>query len=589
MKKTVILCLLMPLAVCFAQKDVLVDIHKIYPEEMEVAGFELNRDQDVQVEAVGLSYRGRRYDFMLGTAWILNAETREVVWELPAAETEPERGEDLQEFSGKVSLTKGKYEVYYSAFPHYRYQGDWDDHGDHWTGRRRGWQGWVGDIFDGRWRDGDRYYDEFEDAFKEFKIIVKGNGKKLDRDAITKAQDDLRDKAVISIHASRDDVYENQGFILKKPVELEIYAIGEANRDGNYDYGLIVNTKTRERVWQLTYRDSDPAGGARKNRMSKETISLPAGTYVATFIADDSHSPWEWNSPPPYDPAFWGLTIRTKNPSMKKHIKKYDYEGYQIENAIIDFTGLRDDEFVTKGFTLKKSMDLRIYALGEGRDREMFDYGWIVDAKTHKKVWEMDYRDTEHAGGGKKNRVFDDVIRFEKGSYIAYFVTDDSHSFRRWNTSPPYDQEHWGLTVVPTDEKFNPKDVTEFKESDDKSALARIVRVRDYEQERARFRLKKDSDVRVYALGEGQNRTMYDYGWIENAETGRVVWEMTYRRTDHAGGARKNRMSDEVISLKKGEYIVFYETDDSHSYGDWNASPPYDPQSWGITLYKVED
>ena len=82
---------------------------------------------------------------------------------------------------------------------------------------------------------------------------------------------------------------------------------------------------------------------------------------------------------------------------------------------------------------------------------------------------------------------------------------------------------------------------------------------------------------------------MHDYGWIENAETGRVVWEMSYRRTDHAGGARKNRLSDEVISLKKGEYIVFYETDDSHSFGDWNASPPYDPQSWGITIYKVED
>jgi len=52
MKKVIVLFILMPLAVCFAQKDVLVDIHKIYPEEMEVAGFELSRDQDVQVEAV---------------------------------------------------------------------------------------------------------------------------------------------------------------------------------------------------------------------------------------------------------------------------------------------------------------------------------------------------------------------------------------------------------------------------------------------------------------------------------------------------------------------------------------------------------
>ncbi len=91
MKKAIVLFMLMPLVVCFAQKDVLVDIHNVYPEEMEVAGFELSRDQDVQVEAVGLFYRARRYDFMLGTAWILNAETREVVWELPQAETRPRR------------------------------------------------------------------------------------------------------------------------------------------------------------------------------------------------------------------------------------------------------------------------------------------------------------------------------------------------------------------------------------------------------------------------------------------------------------------------------------------------------------------
>jgi len=38
-----------------------------------------------------------------------------------------------------------------------------------------------------------------------------------------------------------------------------------------------------------------------------------------------------------------------------------------------------------KGFGLKKSMDLIIYAIGEGSRGEMHDYGWIVDAKTHKK------------------------------------------------------------------------------------------------------------------------------------------------------------------------------------------------------------
>ncbi|NIR48810.1 hypothetical protein GWO43_10285 [candidate division KSB1 bacterium] len=553
-------------------------------------GFELDRDQDVQIEAVGLHYQSQSRDFILGNTWILNSETREVVWELPPTEEEPKDERDIQKFNEKVSLSKGKYEVYYASFPYYQWiDDDWDrdyDWDDRWN-RRRGWHGWMSRIFDGRW--GDWYYDEFRDAFREFKAVVKGLGKKLSRDEIRKSQEAFRKKAVVAIPITRDDRYETQGFVVEKPMEVQIYALGEARRDGNFDYGLILNTNTLERVWQLTYRDSEHAGGAQKNRMSRESISLPAGTYVAYYISDDSHSPWEWNAPPPYDPEFWGLAILAKNPDMKKHVKKYDYDGYQIENAIVDFIRLRDDEFRSKGFTLKKPANLRVYAIGEGRDGDMFDYGWIVDAKTHERVWEMDYYKTEHAGGGRKNRIVDDVVKFEKGSYIAYFVTDGSHSYRRWNTSPPWDQEHWGMTIVPAEEDFDLDNVTDYEESEDENVLAKIVRVRDHDFERARFSLDNDSKVRIYAIGEGKPGRMYDYGWIEDAESGRVVWEMSYRKTDHAGGARKNRLYNQVISLEAGEYIVFYETDDSHSFNDWNASPPYDPINWGITVYRVVD
>jgi hypothetical protein len=81
---------------------------------------------------------------------------------------------------------------------------------------------------------------------------------------------------------------------------------------------------------------------------------------------------------------------------------------------------------------------------------------------------------------------------------------------------------------------------------------------------------------------------MYDYGWIENAKTKKVVWEMTYRKTDPAGGARKNRMFDDTIMLDKGEYIVYFVTDGSHSFKDWNAARPRDPSHWGITIREVK-
>ena len=77
---------------------------------------------------------------------------------------------------------------------------------------------------------------------------------------------------------------------------------------------------------------------------------------------------------------------------------------------------------------------------------------------------------------------------------------------------------------------------------------------------------------------------MYDVAWIEDRDSGRVVWEMTYRTTEHGGGAEKNRMYSGSAVLPAGEYILHYETDGSHSYEDWNSSPPDSPESWGVIL-----
>ena len=81
---------------------------------------------------------------------------------------------------------------------------------------------------------------------------------------------------------------------------------------------------------------------------------------------------------------------------------------------------------------------------------------------------------------------------------------------------------------------------------------------------------------------------MSDYGWIENRNTGDVVWEMTYRKTKHAGGAEKNREVNQVILLDKGEYVAFFASDDSHSLNNWNADPPTVPSYWGLHITRLE-
>jgi len=570
------LATLMTFLPCYAQ-NILTEIKDILPKEIKVEGFRLHRNQEVEIEAVG--FRPRKHGAILSQAWILNAETRDLVWELEDANVN-NRGRRLAEFDDQVSLPKGSYEVYYSTFRHSRF------------GNKEG----LGDFIERMFREifnedeEDEYedYEEHRRDWKECKIVVRGNGTRCKKNEIEEFRNVFNENAFVSMIGLRDDVYLQKGFQVDKTVDIQIYALGEARRDGTFDYGWIMNTETHEKVWKFNYLDSAPAGGGKKNRYIDETITLQPGQYVAFFVTDDSHSYGRWNDAPPYDPSFWGLTVKPVNPSDSKYVKDYDFERVSEKNVIVKINRLRDNEFKSEGFTCKKALKVHIYAIGEGQRREMFDYGWIVDAKSHKKIWEMNFRNTEHAGGGDKNRLFDDHIKLKKGSYIVYYVTDGSHSYWDWNTAAPHDQENWGITLSVADADFKSGDISEYNEKRDSNILAKIVRVRDYEQERERFTLQKDSEVRIYAIGEGDQGTMYDYGWIEDADTRQVVWEMTYRRTEHAGGGSKNRLFDDTIFLEKGDYIVYYETDGSHSFSEWNTAQPYDPMNWGITISLVD-
>jgi len=554
-------------SIAAAQETTLVEIRDIDPQGHVINGFRLSEDQMVKIEAVGA---GGYRDEVMANAWILHSQSRKVVWNLEDANTS-RLSRELRLAEETIKLAKGEYEACYAFYPNYYY-----------SNGRRG----VGEVMGYIWNElFEKDYSYNRSAYKDLKFVIRGKGERLSNQQTEVLQRRFGDDALVALHGLWDDRYERKGFTLEQPLDLHIYAIGEANDDEEYDYGWITNTKTREKVWIFKYRDTDPAGGARKNRIADEVISLPAGSYAAFFVTDDSHSDGKWNSPPPYDPAYWGLTIRVKDESKKQFAKAYDYQDIFSQNVIVELTRLRDDDMRSKGFSLKQPANLRIYAIGEGRDGEMFDYGWIVDAKTHRKIWEMDYYKTEHAGGASKNRMFDGAVKFDKGSYIAYFVTDGSHSFMDWNSSRPYDAERWGLTISAEDADFSPADVGEYEPADDKSVIARLVNMRDDEKRRVKFKLEKDAVVRVLAIGEGRDGEMFDYGWIEDNDTGKTVWEMTYRRTEHAGGGKKNRLINETISLKAGEYTVYYESDGSHSFNDWNDDPPYDPYNWGITVY----
>jgi hypothetical protein len=262
------------------------------------------------------------------------------------------------------------------------------------------------------------------------------------------------------------------------------------------------------------------------------------------------------------------------------------------DEALIELTRVRDGEFHEQSFRLSAETRLHVYAIGEMSNsrKEFADYGAIQDAATGDVVWEMTFRNTDHAGGADKNRMFDGIVTLAAGMYTAFYVTDGSHAYGGWNASPPFDRRSYGLSIYPAGDSRPPG--FELVSGQDLLAgtdvLARVIRVGDDERRRARFTLDKDGWVHIYALGEGSDGRMYDYAYIIDLDRDRDVWEMTYRRTDRAGGAKKNRLYDDEIKLSAGEYEVVYESDGSHSFDRWNASPPKDPLNWGVTVSRAD-
>jgi hypothetical protein len=562
-----------------AQSSTLIRMKDLAPGEMRVEGFTLDESARLQIEAVGAEAGDGKslirralvnFDLMSederpwqGNAWILDARTRRVVWELRASDTDTERG-PVRSFDGTVRLGPGTYEVYYASYP----------------------ESWRAQQYT---RSEDRSWFErlrADDLHEKFSLTIEGEGRRLSRTELARAREEFSGNAVVSLTRVAASRSETQGFMLDRAMDLEVYAVGEARPDNMFDHGWIVNADTRERVWQMRFDDTEPAGGADKNRLERNRVRLPAGRYAAIFVTDDSHDPRQWNSPPPFDPSFYGLTLRVRNASDKQHVQLFEYETAPSGTPVVALTKLVDSDTKSAGFSLSRAADVRVYAIGEGSGNQMSDYGWIMDAETRERVWSMRRQDTEHAGGADKNRLVDRVIHLDPGNYIVYFVTDDSHSYEDWNAAPPLDSEHWGITIYPARDA----DRSAFASYDprrDSRIIAELVGVRDDEHKQRRFSLSRDTEIRVQALGEGSGGEMYDYAWIEDAR-GRRVWTMRYDETEHAGGAEKNRMVSRVLRLEEGEYTLHYRTDDSHAFGAWNSDPPHDPSRWGVTLLQRE-
>lgn len=571
-----------------AQSQTIVDIENLTPREHRMSAFVLAAPQELTIQAVGAEpwpdrlrsrdderWQEDEQTTWPAAAWILDARTRAVVWDLRAADTRRESN-GLRRFSGTVRLPAGTYEAHYGSYPAAVVSFD---------GSNINLSNFEDVVRMGRRAKYGGPYVE-KGLYKEFGLTISGLGKAASSQELSAAQAVFTSSAIATVAPDRN-ASARSGFELTRSTDVEIYAIGELSPKEEHDYGWIINADTHQRVWLMTYDDTDPAGGAAKNRMAHETLRLKPGRYVAYFVNDDSHNPEEWNRVPPTDPEFWGLTLRVRDRAARAAVKPFEYQPVPEGQTIVSMIGVGDDETRSEGFVLKRPMEVRIYAIGEGTN-SMVDYAWIFDAEHHKRVWTMGLDNTVHAGGGEKNRLFDGTVQLVPGSYIVYYRSDGSHSASDWNTAPPAEAKYYGVSVFPASGRLNRADIGPYERAGrgDGVALVELTRMGDNENARKTFRLDAETKLRIYALGEGRSSEMYDYGRIEDS-SGRTVWQMLFDETEPAGGSEKNRMFDGVITLPAGAYVLCYNSDGSHSHSGWNDDAPDDPDSWGIAVFRM--
>jgi hypothetical protein len=121
-------------------------------------------------------------------------------------------------------------------------------------------------------------------------------------------------------------------------------------------------------------------------------------------------------------------------------------EKFNKDSLVTEIAEITDSANEINEFILVEDSEILILSIGEGFGNRMYDYGWIENAATGDTLWKMTMEKTGHAGGANKNRIVDTSIKLKRGHYKLHYISDESHSFNRWNATPP-DFAFYGIAL----------------------------------------------------------------------------------------------------------------------------------------------
>lgn len=377
---------------------------------------------------------------------------------------------------------------------------------------------------------------------------------------------------------------EHDAFELEQAAEVAVKATGSFMAEGSTQlatYGWIVRREDRKMVWKMEPGMAEQ--GRRTAATVRDTFELDAGIYDVYFSSygDERDSSNRWRN----DQDQWQFVLRVTDESVYARTLERQYLDHVAKDAsdlVWTSAPVRNNSQEEFLFEVNKPTPVKIYAVGEIAS-EQLDYGWLEDAATGERVWEMNRNNTNHAGGLERNRSFDGVALLKPGAYRAAFVSNRRHAHYDWSGHPPYDPAGWGLTLRAAE------GVSEFDPWTSRTPLISMTRVRDDAEHQQRFEVFEPVKVVAYGVGEMMRDEAYDYAILEKEEATRKerIWEMSYDASAHAGGGDKNRLEVAFLRLEPGVYTLRYKSDGSHSYEYWNVEEPDYPERWGVTLFPV--
>src|SRR5262249_53832216 len=232
------------------------------------------------------------------------------------------------------------------------------------------------------------------------------------------------------VHGLEPREIKVEAFTMSGPQDLRIAAVGEEGDRNSTTFtwvramwtgreeprepwagnAWILDLHSRHVVWELSA--SNTTRGRRGTREFSGNVHLPAGSYAAYVSAYPPGYNEKWDDGHLISRQFTGADgiadYKLVVQGSGQRLTSADVDRLRRDaasGAFVTFRGSTPEQFSQVGFSLTRPTAVDIYAIGEARENASFDYGWIINADTHEKIWKLDWRDSSPAGGAIKNRM----------------------------------------------------------------------------------------------------------------------------------------------------------------------------------------